>query len=137
MGKKACSKCNLEKELTEFAIRNKKKNTFSSECKSCHKEVRIKNYDKNRQSEKARVKKRKQEIKDWLETLKSDLKCSECSEDHIATLQFHHRNPDEKEIGISETIRYGWGIPRILEEISKCDVLCANCHSKKHWKIKR
>lgn len=74
----------------------------------------------------------------WVEysKYKRTLKCISCPEDHPATLQFHHRNPDDKSFEIAGAVSRGvsWGI--ILEEIKKCDVLCANCHAKLHWHLK-
>jgi hypothetical protein len=49
-------------------------------------------------------------------------------------LEFHHREPKLKEIVVSKALDWGWSIERILNEIAKCDVLCANCHRKQHWK---
>ncbi|MFA5558899.1 MAG: hypothetical protein WDA59_05510 [Methanofastidiosum sp.] len=69
----------------------------------------------------------------FLKELKSKLKCSVCGEDHIACLDFHHRNPEEKEYTIGEIPNRCWSIKRIQEEIDKCDVLCANCHRKFHY----
>lgn len=65
-----------------------------------------------------------------LAELKKTLKCS-CGESHPACLDFHHRNPEEKEGCVASFVRYGsWKI--VEREIAKCDVLCSNCHRKLH-----
>jgi lactate dehydrogenase-like 2-hydroxyacid dehydrogenase len=59
--------------------------------------------------------------------------CLYCGEDHPATLQFHHRKPEEKRFTISQAVMknaYSWD--EILEEVKKCDLICANCHSVWH-----
>jgi hypothetical protein len=56
-----------------------------------------------------------------------------CGESHPATLDFHHRDPNEKDFLLSSAARNGWGKERILREIEKCDVICSNCHRKEHW----
>lgn len=59
-------------------------------------------------------------------------RCQQCGwNDHPAGLQFHHREPDQKKFSINANVitspkKYPWEI--ILEEIMKCDLLCANCH---------
>ena len=68
----------------------------------------------------------------WFQELKGSLVCIKCGENHIACLDFHHRDPNEKEMGISYTL-YKWGKKRIMAEIEKCDVLCSNCHRKFHF----
>lgn len=79
-------------------------------------------------------KQHKAEVQSWLRSYKSTLKCILCSEQHPACLQFHHRNPSDKSFGVAIAATIGITIPRILEEIAKCDVLCGNCHSKEHYK---
>jgi len=74
----------------------------------------------------------RQGIVDWMTEYKSTLKCVECGFDNPVALQFHHRDPSQKVIEIGEARNQGWSIKRILEEIEKCDVLCANCHWIKH-----
>jgi hypothetical protein len=91
-------------------------------------------YARNQRTAKLAVRKRKLEIRKWFDEYKSQLKCERCSEAHPACLEFHHREPDVKEIVISKALDWGWSIERILSEIAKCDVLCANCHRKQHWK---
>jgi hypothetical protein len=49
-------------------------------------------------------------------------------------LTFHHRNAREKETGISRMVSTGMSVQAIKREISKCDVMCANCHMDWHHK---
>ena len=75
----------------------------------------------------------RQKRKMWLLEFKTSLRCSKCGENHIACLDFHHRNKDKKEFNISHGIAKGWSKERIKKEIEKCDILCANCNRKHHW----
>jgi hypothetical protein len=46
-------------------------------------------------------------------------------------MHFDHR-PGEKKLGdISRLYRIPWSV--LLEEIAKCDVVCANCHATRTW----
>ncbi|MCK5449769.1 hypothetical protein KAI32_02805 [Candidatus Pacearchaeota archaeon] len=90
-------------------------------------------YAKNKDSEKAHIQKRKNEIKLWFQEYKSSLKCSECEENHPATIDFHH-NSGKKENNISKMVADGYSILRIRKELEKCSVLCSNCHRKKHFR---
>ena len=85
--------------------------------------------------QKQRVKNKRhiEKVGAWLNEYKKSLSCTRCSEAHPATLQFHHRNPEEKEFSISMYRMGKWSRERILEETAKCDVICANCHAKEHW----
>lgn len=94
-------------------------------------------YKKNRERllEKQKEKNRRylEKVGAWLNEYKKGLSCSRCSESHPATLQFHHRNPNEKEFSVSMFRRGKYSKARILAEIEKCEVICANCHAKEHW----
>ncbi|NIQ17146.1 MAG: hypothetical protein GTO02_23025, partial [Candidatus Dadabacteria bacterium] len=48
-------------------------------------------------------------------------------------LQFHHKNPEEKEGDVCEFVNAGYSKEVVLKEIAKCIVICANCHLKLHW----
>lgn len=61
---------------------------------------------------------------------KLGLSCELCGESEPCTLDFHHRDPKEKESGIS-SLR-DKSLERIKEEAAKCVVLCSNCHRKVH-----
>jgi len=75
---------------------------------------------------------RLQSISEWFEGHKNRLRCVRCGESHPAVLQFHHRDPAEKDIALAEAVSAGWSVERILREAAKCEVLCANCHMKHH-----
>lgn len=55
--------------------------------------------------------------------------CIYCGETELMCLDFHHRDPEQKEFGISRGVLRG---KDLLKEIAKCDVVCANCHRKLH-----
>lgn len=133
---KICTKCKIEKPLTEFSINQSKRDGHSSECKACHKIIRKSYYDRNRKAERLRIESRKQKQMLEYQEIKSKLFCLLCGENHPAALQFHHINQDEKEINVSYAVRSGWSMERIKLEIEKCVVLCANCHFKEHYELK-
>lgn len=56
--------------------------------------------------------------------------CLCCPELDPACLAYHHR-PGEKKISSVSALRNG-STKRVLAEIAKCDLLCANCHAKIH-----
>lgn len=55
--------------------------------------------------------------------------CSECSArpSDLGDLHFHHVDPSTKKHK-GNAINYGWSMPRLKEELSKCVVLCKGCH---------
>lgn len=91
-------------------------------------------YRRNASKEKVRLAIRRKTLKLWYNELKLTLKCSRCTENHPACLEFHHLNSDEKEVDISNMVNNCYSKSKILAEISKCQVLCANCHRKEHYK---
>ena len=77
--------------------------------------------------------KRKADLRAWLTEYKATLFCTGCGESHPATLDFHHTDPATKERSLGDAVRYAWSRRKVLAEIAKCEVLCANCHRKLHW----
>ena len=100
-----------------------------SHCREYHREW-YKNNAKKRRDE---IKKRKEELLNWLWEYKKTLSCKDCKENHPACLDFHHRDATQKDRAVSKMIRNGCSKEKILQEIDKCDVLCANCHRKLHY----
>jgi hypothetical protein len=94
-------------------------------------------YKKHIDTERKRLfvsnKRRMSEVREWFSDFKSELYCVECGESHPSCLQFHHMDKKSKEFDISRMVQQGYSIERILSEIEKCVVLCANCHFKIHY----
>lgn len=60
-------------------------------------------------------------------------KCERCGYDRcMAALQFHHRDPKQKTRQIAVMLSWAWA--RIMDEVDKCDLVCANCHAETHFK---
>ena len=78
---------------------------------------------------------RSQRIKEEYIEWKKTLKCSRCKNDDYRVLEFHHRNPLEKEFTIANMVDRGYSREKLNDEITKCDVLCANCHRIVHYEI--
>ncbi len=81
-----------------------------------------------------RKKQRQLEIRDWFRRYKSSLYCIDCGISHPALLHFHHRDRAEKSFTISKIISRAASVKQITDEMAKCDVVCVNCHAKRHWR---
>jgi len=57
-------------------------------------------------------------------------RCLDCGyQTSLATLEFHHLDPTTKEFG---SANFDGSLERLLVEVKKCDLLCANCHRLRH-----
>lgn len=61
---------------------------------------------------------------------KKTLSCENCGENHSACIEFHHVDSSKKDYTISRMA--GKSMKSIMKEVSKCKILCANCHRKLH-----
>lgn len=55
--------------------------------------------------------------------------CVDCGEKDIIVLEFDHLR--DKVLPIAEILKNGWREERLMNEINKCEVRCANCHRRK------
>lgn len=69
-----------------------------------------------------------------LREIKAERGCVRCGEKDPIVLQFHHRNPAEKELTRAQLITCS--LERVEAEIVKCDVVCANCHLIIHEELR-
>jgi len=74
-----------------------------------------------------------QELREFLQQQKIGLACKRCGNSDFRVLDFHHLDKDGKEGSLGKAVSENWSKKRILQEIAKCEVLCANCHRILHW----
>lgn len=79
------------------------------------------------------IKLQKTKIRDFSKKLKviSLLggKCKNCNNSNIFHLVCHHKFGKDK--NIASLLRLSWS--KIIEEVKKCELLCANCHMEYHY----
>lgn len=115
---KICTDCKYEKDLIEFY--NSKTHSYGKMCycKSCF----------NIRCQKRWVKRKIDAI------LYKGGKCEDCalelSKSHFAVFEFHHLNPNNKDFDWSQLRLQSWS--KIIKELDKCSLLCANCHRIRH-----
>ncbi len=69
----------------------------------------------------------------WLREEKARQGCADCGDHDPVVLDFHHRDPSTKVFSLGAGGQWlTLGRKRLTEEMVKCDVLCANCHRRRH-----
>ena len=113
-----CSECNQELEDSCFDYRGGTRKGLQSTCKPCSL---------------ARLQQHRQEMREYLNQKKLSSGCSICGYNKCAfALHFDHINPLTKDNkGNSRAVEVSWSKERIDKELTKCVILCANCHAEK------
>jgi hypothetical protein len=95
---------------------------------------KIKSEEKLKQRNRDGKKKRSENIRAYITDYKSTHPC-QCGYSNPAALAFHHRDPSTKlkSIGKGKFT----SLKKLIEEIEKCDIMCANCHLELHDKLRR
>jgi len=132
---KTCARCKEQKPFDQF---NKKTKTrLQSFCKPCNREYQREHYLNNKEVYAAKRDRWKKNFKNEAYTFLTEMAkngCVKCGEKDYACLQFHHIHPETKVAPVSRLIGDSRSLVTIKEEVTKCDVLCANCHMKLHAK---
>jgi hypothetical protein len=126
---KRCAACQREKQEDEF---NRKGDKLQSKCRPCQRAYHRLYYRKNKSRfiEKNRRNKRRQRrrLRAILLEYKGRL-CADCGGTfHPWVMEFDHREGSVKESAVANLVSKGCTDARLLEEMSKCEVVCANCH---------
>lgn len=134
--KKECASCKQAKCLTEFWKRERAKDGYNSSCINC---VRIQNqssYKNHWAKNRKRIDSNNfiitEKLREQCNQIKHSIGCLFCKESDPVCLDFHHKDKTTKVLGVSNMIgrHRPWSV--IENEISKCVVICANCHRKIH-----
>lgn len=128
-----CTKCKVDQPNTNYDFRNKSKNIRHKRCRNCCRQEWNLNYRKNpKVKEDAVVRNNLRRDRHRLKVLQYLIEhpCIDCGEKDPVVLQFDHRQPSIKVNSVSRMI-YDCSWSSISQEIAKCDVRCANCHTRR------
>lgn len=129
VAEKRCCTCKQVKPLTEFNKLKKAKDGRQYSCRECNKAYHYANWDRHM----IQIRERKRERvgdnqKRMIEYLLSH-PCVDCGETDILVLEFDHLR--DKRFSLSRLVAGGFEWDYILEEIARCEVVCANCHRRR------
>jgi hypothetical protein len=78
---------------------------------------------------KARNARTSAEVRDWLLNYLAQHPCVDCGTPDTRVLEFDHRDPAQKRAEVSVLASNGYSVRTVKDEVAKCDVRCANCHT--------
>lgn len=133
-----CGRCGEDKPVTEFAWRRKPQGQRDNMCRRCRAAYKREHYEANKQRYIAQAAVQKQrallERTALLIEFFATHPCSNCGESDPVVLEFDHLR--DKAFNISQVFRdRSW--QTILDEIEKCEVVCANCHRRRTARRRR
>ncbi len=118
-----CGKCGFVGISAEFGSRGV--------CKPCKRAYEADYYQKNKEKVRALRKvtndRYLERNRNYVFTYLTKNPCVDCGFSDVRALEFDHKDPSLKKLEVSIMVsRYS--LKALKEEISKCDVRCANCH---------
>jgi hypothetical protein len=131
-GGRRCGRCNKVKPLGDFNWRRKGRGQRDNLCRDCRSAYKREHYLANRQRYIDQARERKQllalERTTYLIEYFRTHPCVDCGETDAVVLEFDHLR--DKLFDVAQSLPYrGW--QSILDEIAKCEVVCANCHKRR------
>jgi hypothetical protein len=107
-------------------------------CVNCHRDRTQKQIVYSNPKVESYERKKRKEIEDFVNSLKNGKTCIDCKLPHpYWRLDFDHREESNKSNTISRLKLSKMSKERILEEIAKCDLVCARCHRLRTWNRQR
>lgn len=128
-----CGRCGEEQPFANFNWRRRGKGQYDNYCRPCRAAYKREHYLRNRQRYIDQAKVRRTALAHeryaFLIAHFETHPCTDCGESDPLVLEFDHLG-DDKLFNIAQGVRdRGWG--KFVEEIAKCEVVCANCHRRR------
>ena len=137
METKRCFVCKKRKPLEQFNRKATTTDGLQGKCKSCSSDMSKEHYRRNRGDYIARNKRYRQEFLDRINEYKSGKPCADCGGSfHFCAMDFDHLDPTKKVAPIAR-LRVLGSWTRVLDEIEKCELVCANCHRVRSYNRSR
>jgi hypothetical protein len=121
-----CTRCGERKPLSEF---HRWRDDYQCWCKPCRREYAAAHYQRNKARRQVQNKRRQAEFMAWYTSLKGGKRCADCGDAfHPVAMHWDHLPGEPKTADLAFLARRG-SRQRVLEEIAKCELVCANCHA--------
>lgn len=127
---KLCNRCGIEKPIDDFWKKKSTPDGYDRSCGDCSREYHrnlYTNNDKRKKDIRTNSRRRNLNTLKWKNELTSTKGCADCGVTDFRVLDFDHVS-DDKVDNISSMIRAGRSRSMIIDEMNKCEVVCANCH---------
>ena len=133
MAQKRCNHCQQLRDEEEFNWRYKSLGIRHPTCRDCAHSFNKDYYEgdakeRHLQQVKERTELAREAAREFVYQYLLTHPCEQCGESDPRVLEFHHVG--QKDMEITRMVTGGWSIKRIQDEISRCQVLCSNCHRK-------
>jgi hypothetical protein len=133
-----CVRCGQTKPVEEFRLRSGTQRR-QSWCRACKVAYDREWYRRNRATHIAKVAVLRQQQRDRNSRIlaqRKDVPCSDCGRRYPPhVMDFDHVN-DDKVAAVAELARRPASERVLLDEIAKCEVVCANCHRERTYRRK-
>jgi hypothetical protein len=134
---KICIKCQQSKSLDQYLKTGTDNKYIRNKCRACHNEDQKpkckEHYENNKASYIKRNKPAKILLRQFYIELKHNKPCSDCKDIFPWwILEFDHRDSKTKLHNVSYLATISK--EKLLLEVAKCDLVCANCHKNRTHK---
>ena len=129
-----CPNCGEDKTHdVGVRLRDSGRYSYYSYCRPCQLSRQRRHHRENPGYRRELNKRYRGKVRQRIWDIKVGGECVRCGYgEHPAALDFHHRDPSQKEFSIADINRAGLSAENIQAEIDKCDLICANCHRIEH-----
>ena len=125
---KRCPSCGETKPHAYFHLSRRRRDGLQSICKSCRKLLDHDRYQRRRgMRSRSRIWERGRTA--WLLSLKAGEPCTDCGRIYAPQVMQWDHLPGNLKLGNISTDFRGRSRQEILDEIAKCELVCANCHA--------
>ncbi len=129
MKAKKCCRCKMLRSITEFCKNRTSPDGLSYECRVCRHSRYTDHVERRKKQTRISARRREELARALVLKHYASNPCVDCGETDPIVLEFDHVR-GEKVTNISRMINTGRPLALIQEEISKCEVRCANCHRR-------
>ena len=122
-----CARCREWKSGSEFHSSRTGQFSYCKECRRAY----DRSYYRQRggAARRQRQKRRNEEARAWMADLKRGVPCADCGGIFPTAIMHWDHLPGHEKIGELSTLVTARRRTLVLEELKKCELVCANCHA--------